>query len=109
MNNNLPQKRQENLFIKIRRWFWDFFRKQKNTENSLEKNAEIQENKNNFIEKIKVENKDKIIILQRKIEEKSMKISELTDQELEQLIEFYKEQIEMKKEKLKQYRKIIVN
>ena len=66
-------------------------------------------NKENFMQNIKVENKDNIIILQRKIKEKQIEIADLTNQELDEIITLYKEQIEEKKVKLRQYRIKIKN
>lgn len=110
MNENLPQVIQEGFFTKIKNWFNKFFRRQKSIEYSIneklnELHNEIDEfSKANFVQNIKVENKDKILLLQKKIKEKQIEISDLTDQELDEIIEIYKVQIEEKKQKLKQYR-----
>lgn len=110
MNENLPQVRQEGFFTKIKSWFYKFFRKQKSIEYSIQENLKAPHNEvdefeqENFIQNIKVENKDNIIILQKKIKEKQIEISDLTDQELDEMIELYKGQIEEKELKLKQYR-----
>jgi low affinity Fe/Cu permease len=66
-------------------------------------------NKEIFIQDIKIESKDNILMLQRKIKEKQIEISDLTDQELDEMIELYKNQIEDKKARLKQYRVKIKN
>ena len=115
MNENLPQVIQEGFFTKIKNWFNKFFRKQKIIkypiqENFSELHNEIDEiNKAEFVQNIKVENKDEILMLQRKIKEKQIEISDLTNQELDKMIELYKGQIEEKKQKLKQYRTKIRN
>lgn len=107
MNKNLPQLKQEGLFKKIKNWFLKVFRKEEKVENQMEDTLGMLEDEapeKTFIENIKVENKDKILMLQRKIKEKQMEISDLTDQELDEMIELYKSQIEEKKVKLKKYR-----
>lgn len=115
MNENLPKVIQEGFFTKIKNWVIKFFRKQKSIENPINENLnelhkEIDEfNKEDFVQNIKVENKDNILLLQRKIKEKQIEISDLTDQELDEMIELYKGQIEEKKQKLKQYRLKIKN
>lgn len=115
MNENLPQVLQEGFFSKIKNWFNKFFRKQKSIENPINENLNELHNeihkisKADFVQNIKVENKDNILLLQRKIKEKQIKISDLRDQELDEMIELYKEQIKEKKQKLKQYRLTIRN
>lgn len=115
MKENLPQIIQEGFFIKIKNWFYNFFRRQKNIEYPIKDNLDHIHNemgeisKSNFVQNIKVENKDNILMLQRKIKEKQMEISDLTSQELDEMIELYKEQIKEKKVKLKQYRVKIRN
>lgn len=115
MNKNLPQVIQEGFFTKIKNWFNKFFKKQKSIEYPIQKNFnelhnEIDEiNNADFVQNIKVENKDNILLLQRKIKEKQIEISDLTDQELDEMIALYKGQIEEKKQKLKQYRTKIRN
>lgn len=115
MNENLPQVIQEGFFTKIKNWFYKLFKKQKSIENPIQKNLdelhnEIDEiSKANFVQNIKVENKDNILMLQRKIKEKQIEISDLTDQELDEMIELYKNQIKDKKARLKQYRVKIKN
>ena len=104
MNKNLPQKKREGVFIKIKEWFLRFSGIQRSTQPLLEETVKQEESKTEFINGIKVENKDKIFMLKRKIEEKQIEISDLTNQELDDLIQLYKEQIEEKKAKLKQYR-----
>lgn len=110
MNNNLPAIKKDGIFVKIKNWFSKLFKTYENKEEYfLEEKSYQFENKTDFIENIKIENNDRIFMLQRKIKEKQMEISDLTNQELDELIEFYKDQIEEKKVKLKQYRMKIVN
>lgn len=110
MNRNLPQVIHEGFFTKIKNWFNNFFRKQKSIEYPIQEslnelhNKMDENSKENFVQDIKVENKDNILKLQRKIKENEIGISDLTDQELDEIIELYKGQIEEKKQKLKQYR-----
>lgn len=111
MNENLPQVIKENFFSKIKNWFLKIFKKQKSinypTQKILDNTDE--NSKENFIQSIKIESKDKSLMLQKKLKEKQIKISDLTDQELEEMIGLYKNQIEDKKIKLNQYKKIIRN
>lgn len=110
MNKELVQVKQEGVLQKIKKWFLRIFRKEKTIENQdTLNNTEGDTIQRAFIENIKVENNDKILILQRKIKEKQMEISDLTDEELDNLIELYKAQIEEKKEKLKKARKRLLD
>ena len=111
MNSNLPQIRKENFFSKLRKWIKKLFIKEeiiieepvKDAINEINNSAnEIK--KSDFINELKVENKDKIIALQRKLKEKQIEIAELTDEELDELIAIYKQQIEYKKDKLRLYK-----
>lgn len=104
MNNNLPQLRKEGLLEKIKNYFLKIFRKKERFENQNPDTVENEVSKNEFIENIKVENKDMILMLQRKIKEKQIEISDLTDEQLDEMLELYKSQIEEKKIKLKKYR-----
>ena len=110
MHENLPQAIEENFFTKIKKWFSKIFKKQERNEHSIkenieEKNKKIGEsNQVEFSQSIKVENKDNILLLQKKLKENQIEISDLTDEELDEIIELYKVQIEEKKQKLKQYR-----
>lgn len=103
MNNNLPEIRREGIFTKIKNWFKNLFEK-----NNLEKDLiqeSIEEIKNaNFKDSIKVESKERILFLQRKIKEKQMEIADLTDEELDEMIELYVDQIKEKKNILRQYK-----
>lgn len=103
MNNNLPKVRREGILTKIKNWFKNLFR-----ENNIEENLiseSIEEIKNsNFKDSIKVESKEKIIFLQRKIKEKQIEISDLTDEELDEMIKLYENQIKEKKNILRQYK-----
>ena len=71
MNESLPQVRQESFFTKIKNWFLGIFRKQKKNDSQIQGTLNEVYNEmdkiNNFAQNIKVENKDSIIILQRKI------------------------------------------
>lgn len=54
--------------------------------------------------RVDITSKEKILSIQRKLKQKQIEISELTDKELSEMIELYKIQIENKKSKLKVYR-----
>lgn len=104
MNNNLPQIAKDNIFTKIRKWFFKFMpnKKQENEpEETLENVVKLD---NTFKEKIQISN---AMELQRKLTERQMEIQELTDEELDEVIKLYEEQIEEQKATLKRYREII--
>lgn len=104
MNNNLPEIAKDNIFIKIRKWIFKFMpkNKQKNVDESVPKDNEKDEN--TFKEKIHISD---AIALQRKLTDKQIKIQELTDEELDEMIKLYEDQIEEQKAVLKRYREII--
>lgn len=110
MNNNLPEIIKEGIFTKIKNWFKSLFViGEIEIEPVQEAIKEIQKDveeikKNEFMESLKVESKTKILLLQRKLKEKRIEISDLTDEELDEMIELYKGQIEEKKNKLRSYR-----
>ncbi len=111
MNDNLPEIKREGFFQKFKKWFKRLFNKEEivieepinEAINELNKSMDEMK-KNKFIEEIKVESKDKILALQRKLKEKQIEIADLTDEELDEMIELYKEQIQYKKDKLKKYK-----
>lgn len=107
MRENLPQVIRENIFTKIKKRFLKIFKKRESIDYSTQKTLDNTEksNKENFIESIKIENKEKFLMLQKKLKEKQLKISDLTDEELDEMIEIYKVQIEEKKQKLLEYRR----
>lgn len=112
MNNNLPEIRKEGIFLKIKKWFKSLFNKEdivEETINVIDKEIEgIKDT--NFKENLQVESKNKILAIQRKLKEKQIEIADLTDKELDEMIELYKSQIEEKKSRLIQYRnKMIKN
>lgn len=107
MNSNLPDIRRESIFTKIKNWFKKIFSKEEVIiEEVIEEiNQTVDEIKNiSFKDSIKVKSKDRILFLQRKIKEKQIEISDLTDEELDEMIELYKKQIEEKKNALKNYK-----
>ena len=110
MNENLPLVVKETFFVKIKNWFKRLFNIEKNTIQPIseainEIDLEVEKiKKETFKESLQVETKDRILALQRNLKEKELEISDLTDKELDEMIELYKGQIEEKKNKLKQYR-----
>ena len=112
MNNNLPEIRKEGVFLKIKKWFKRLFNKEEIVEETINViDKEIEGIKDtNFKENLQVESKNKILAIQRKLKEKQIEIADLTDKELDEMIELYKSQIEEKKSRLIQYRnKMIKN
>lgn len=65
--------------------------------------------KTQFKDNLKVESKDNILILQRKLESGEMQISKLNDKQKDELIELYNNQITIKKEKLANIKQKILN
>ena len=110
MNNNLPEIKREGIFLKIKNWFKSLFSIQQISEKIIQEDVkelyEEPEKIDTHIFKgiLQVESKDKIIALQRKLKEKQIEISELTDEELDEMIALYKVQIEEKKNKLRNYK-----
>ena len=110
MNENLPLVVKETFFVKIKNWFKRLFNIEKNTIQPIseainEIDLEVEKiKKETFKESLQVETKDRILALQRNLKEKQIEISDLTDKELDEMIELYKGQIEEKKNKLKNYR-----
>lgn len=110
MNNNLPQIKKEGMFVKIKNWFKKIFANKDTVEKQIQENVEekrdsLEEiNKDSFKDFIKVESKDRILFLQRQLEEKQIEISDLTDEELDEMIQLYESQIEEKEKILKQYK-----
>lgn len=106
MNTDLPQIKKEGVFFRIKNWFKKLFGMEEIIEESVQTiNNDVQEiKKNNFKDSIQVESKDKLLYLQAELKANNIDISDLTDEELEDMIELYKMQIEEKKNKLKKYK-----
>lgn len=106
-NENLPQIVKDTLLSKFKKWIKRLIRKDENkiSDKTITQTNTI--NEKDFAETIKVEDKTEIINLQKRLKENKIKIAELTDNQLKQMIELYKNQIEQKRLKLKQYRMMI--
>ncbi len=110
MNSNLPQIRKEKIFTRIKKWLKNILGISEIIEESIhevidqEKNNLAEIEKNDFREEIKVESKDVILALQRKINEKQMEISDLTDDQLDEIIKLYESQIKEKENKIRFYK-----
>lgn len=107
MNDIYIEVKRENVFEKIKMWFKKLIKKEVDTQynSNIENKKEIKNE--NFIKSIKIDDKSKLIILQNKLKNNEIQISDLTDEELKDMIELYEQQIQQKKEILKRYRKII--
>lgn len=104
MNNNLPQIVKDNIITKIRKWFFKFIPKNKQKQ-EIENISETKEQRENtFREDIQISD---AMAIQRKLMDKQMKIQDLTDEELDEVIKLYESQIEEQKAVLKRYREII--
>lgn len=109
------QEINEKSFIyRIKSFFRKLFFKEKAIEQPIEQIKSIVEEyntntKSEFIKDIKVETNDKLISIQKKLENGEMEISELDDDQKDKLIELYNKQIAMKKEKLTTIKQKILN
>lgn len=110
MNNNLPEIKKEGIFTKIKNWFKKLFSKDEIIVEPIEEaireiNHNIDEiNKEDFKKSLQIQSKDRILALHRKLKEKQIEIADLTDEELDELIELYKKKIKEKKDKIRKYR-----
>ena len=102
MNNNSLMIKKENIFYKIKKWFKNLFGKDEIIEQEIDESNEINRltERMSFIDSIKVESKDVILSLQKKLKSEDIRIEDLTDQELYEMIELYQKQIEEKKNSL---------
>lgn len=108
MKENLPEIKKEGIFTKIKKRIKNLLGVGE-IEEYIEKehiinNAEI-DRRSDFKKSIQVESNDRILALKRKLEEQQIKIEDLTDNELDRLIEIYKEQIILKENKIKSIKK----
>lgn len=102
MNTNLPEIRKEKVFTRIKKWFKNIFGIGEIIEEHIQE--VVNQEKNDFREELKVKSKDVILALQRKINEEQMEISELTDEQLDEMIELYQSQIEEKEKRIRFYK-----
>lgn len=106
MNQNLPEIKKERFILKLKRWFKRLFFKPKILEqqnDNIEAIADTE--KLDFINSLQAKDNTKNFILQRKLKDKEISIKDLTDNELDDMIEFYKNRIIEKKNRLYKYRK----
>ena len=110
MHTNLPMIKKKGIFDIIKKWFRKLLKKEDIIEEPIiEREPIIKEiPKSVFIDSIKVEGKDIVLVLQKKIENKEIEVSSLTDKELDELIELYKIQIEERSNILKKYKEKII-
>lgn len=104
MSEILPKIKKESLFEKIRNWFKSIFNRNINIINEPQINDNTKEKQVNTF----IENNNKIFVLQKRLKEGMIEVSDLTDEELDELIELYEKQIAEKKEKVKYYREKIM-
>lgn len=101
-NRNLPMIRKDGIFYKIKEWFKKLFNKEEIIEEKAKENNEVEKitERLSFVDSIKVESKDVILALQRKLRNEEIKIEDLTDKELYEMVQLYRIQIEEKKNKV---------
>ena len=102
-NDNLPSEIKDGLFSRIKKFILKIFKREnKDVVYNTEENSNYQKD-TDFIENIKVidefEEEKKI---KYKLDNNKITIDELNDNEITRMIEFYKKEVERKKEKLNQ-------
>lgn len=104
---NLPQVKNKNIFGKIKNWILKLFHKSKNEKDEKFYSSEktyMNEKEKDFAESINI---SAILKLQNELKQNKISMSDLTDKELDSMIELYQKQVEEKEIKLKQYMKKI--
>lgn len=106
MSNNLPDLKRDGVLLKIKKWVKNIFGIETIEDTAVQEQDNVipkKETYNSFKESIKFEN-DRDTTLQNKkkmIEMDKTKIKDLSNEELDDMISLYKEEIKIKKEKLK--------
>ena len=111
MNTKLPVIKKENIFTKIKNFIIRIFnkRKQKESEEIENLNNDVKKYNREFINNIKVKDMSNIYELSRKLKSKKIKIADLSDKELDEMISFYENIVDQKRNKLIRYRKQLKN
>lgn len=113
MKSNLPALKEENIIVKIKNFFMKMFKKNKDigSKEIINKNETANSIFSNqigdFRNRIKV-NVSKINVLRNRLKNNEITVSDLSDIELDEMIEMYKKVIEEKKQKLIRYKKMMV-
>ena len=110
MSKDLPMIKKEGIFTKIKKWVKRLVGKeeiiiepvQEITKDDIEKIKE-----DSFREGLKVKSKDVILFLQKQLESKQIQISDLTEEQMDEMIELYETQIIENKKILERKDKII--
>lgn len=100
---SLLKTNKNNIFYKIKNFLRNIFGSKKQVSNNIaEKNkALLNEKKEEFNKSLKTNADMTLIDLQLQLKRGKIKIDDLTNEEIEKLIKFYKEQIDIKKNKKK--------
>lgn len=119
MNKNANEKSlakvNNSIFVKIKLFFRNLFKINKTEDNTVieniieEKNNSIKEN--NFISNIKLPEKElnfKLQKMSKDLESGKIKEEDLCEEELQELREFYLQQIEQKKQSIEKYKNKIM-
>ena len=96
MNNDLPMIKKEGIFIKIKKWFQKILKKEEVIVEPVQEITKEEINKikeDSFREGLKVKSKDVILFLQKQLESKQIQISDLTEEQMDEIIELYETQI----------------
>ena len=101
MENKYLQVRKENIFTRFINFFRKvFYKEQINIEDTI--NNRTDNTKNNFLYEIKIEHEEdpNLINLQEQFENKEIDLASMSDEEVHNLNQLYKRQIEELKKKL---------
>lgn len=96
MNKDLPMIKKEGIFTKIKKWFERLFGKEEvivETVQDITKEDIQRIKEDSFREGLKVKSKDVILFLQKQLESKQIRISDLTEEQMDEMIELYETQI----------------
>lgn len=109
---NLPKIKNDGIFSKIRLFILKFINKKSyndvdNNTRQYDQNDDIQDL--DFKSIMKSQSQYDILFIQNKLKLGKIAISDLSDIELDEMINLYKEQIKQKEDKLKNYRKKITS
>ena len=111
MNKDLPMIKKEGIFTKIKNWLKRLIGKEETIIESVQEitTSELKKIKeDSFREGLKVKSKDVILFLQKQLESRHILISDLTDEQMDEIIELYKTQI-VEKEKIIKEKKEKIN
>ena len=113
---NLIEKKEKSVFVKIKDFFKNLFKKKVKNSNPVEdeQNVKVEENNNEFKEAIKIteDEEAKLLDLQKRYHRGEIAENDLTDEQIDSLCLLYDKQIaeikktiKMKEEEIQEYKK----